>query len=71
MKLEILNKLTDRELLVLKLITEGNGNCQIGKTIHISIHTVKAHISSIMRKLNAKNRTNAAYIAAMYHLFDE
>lgn len=71
MKFEILEKLTKRELLILKLITEGNANDEIGEIIHISIHTVKAHISSIMRKLNAKNRTNAAYIAAINNLFDE
>ena len=71
MKFEIEKKLTPRELVILKLITEGNANDEIGEIIHISIHTVKAHISSIIRKLKAKNRTNAAYIAAINNLFDE
>lgn len=71
MKLHINEELTARELIILKLVTTGTGNSEIGNIIHISIHTVKAHISSIIRKLNAKNRTNAAYLAAVYHLVDE
>lgn len=66
-----MEKLTEREVDVLRLITLGYGNNQISKIIFISIHTVKAHISSIIRKLNAKNRTNAVYIAVKNNLLDE
>ena len=66
-----MEKLTEREVAVLRLITLGYGNNQISKIIFISIHTVKAHISSIIRKLNAKNRTNAVYIAIKNNLLDE
>ena len=66
-----MEKLTQREKTVLKLITQGYGYTQIGKLIFISTHTVKAHISSIIRKLEAKNRANAIYIAVMYHMLDE
>lgn len=66
-----MEKLTEREVAVLRLITLGYGNNQISKIIYISIHTVKAHISSIIRKLNAKNRTNAVYIAVKNNLLDE
>ncbi|CDE61061.1 two component LuxR family transcriptional regulator [Fusobacterium sp. CAG:439] len=66
-----MEKLTEREVAVLRLITLGYGNNQISKIIFISIHTVKAHISSIIRKLNAKNRTNAVYIAVKNNLLDE
>ena len=66
-----MEKLTEREVAVLRLITLGYGNNQISKIIFISIHTVKAHISSIVRKLNAKNRTNAVYIAVKSNLLDE
>lgn len=66
-----MEKLTKREVAVLRLITLGYDNSQISKIIFISIHTVKAHISSIIRKLNAKNRTNAVYIAIKNHLLDE
>ncbi len=65
-----MEKLTDREITILKLIMEGYANSQISEIVFISIHTVKAHIASIMRKLNAKNRTNAVYIALKNHLLD-
>ena len=65
-----MEKLTDREITILKLIMQGYANSQISKKIYISIHTVKAHIASIMRKLNAKNRTNAVYIALKNNLLD-
>ncbi len=66
-----MKKLTEKELEILKLITKGYENSEISKMVYISIHTVKAHISSIIRKLNAKNRTNAVYIAAINHMLDE
>ena len=66
-----MEKLTDREMTILKLITLGYDNKQISKNVFISIHTVKSHISSIIRKLCAKNRTNAVYIALKNHLLDE
>ena len=65
-----MEKLTDIEITILKLIMEGYANSQISEIVFISIHTVKAHIASIMRKLNAKNRTNAVYIALKNHLLD-
>ena len=58
-----MEKLTDREITILKYITQGFENREIGQKMFISIHTVKAHICSIMKKLNAKNRTNAVFIA--------
>ncbi len=66
-----MEKLTEREIAILKLLTQGYDNNEIGEIIFISIHTVKAHIRSIMRKLNAKNRTNAVYIAVINHLLDD
>ena len=58
-----MEKLTDREIAVLKYITQGLENREIGLKMFISTHTVKAHICSIMKKLKAKNRTNAVFIA--------
>ena len=66
-----MEKLTQREKTILKLIMQGYGYSQISKIIFVSTHTVKAHISSIIRKLDAKNRTNAVYIAITDHLLDE
>ena len=42
---------------------KGLSNEEIADMIYISRHTAKAHISSIIRKLHAKNRINALYIA--------
>ena len=66
-----MQKLTQREKTILKLITEGYCNTQISEKVYVSIHTVKAHISSIIRKLDAKNRTNAVYIAITNNILDE
>ena len=63
MRGEIMKKLTEKELEILKLVTEGYANHEISKMIYLSSHTVKAHISSIIRKLEARNRTNAVTIA--------
>ncbi len=58
-----MKKLTAQETVILNQIVQGCNNMQISKLTSISIHTVKAHISSIFRKLGAKNRANAVYIA--------
>lgn len=71
MKFEIENseaELTLRELKVLELLIIGYGNNQIAKELFISTHTVKFYVSSIIKKLNAKNRTHAAYIAFKQNL---
>ncbi len=66
-----MQQLTKREKTILRLITQGYRYAQISKIIYVSTHTVKAHISAIIRKLNAKNRTHAVYIAVVSHLLDE
>ena len=55
--------LTNRENEVLDLISQGYSNKEIADKLFISSHTVKAHISSVIAKLNAKNRTEAVFIA--------
>ncbi len=52
--------LTKRELQVLSLIKEGYNNTDIAKKLHLSINTVKAHVSSLMQKLEVEDRTQAA-----------
>lgn len=56
-------KLTEREMEVLKLMSEGLLNKQISGQLFISERTVKFHVSSILTKLNAGNRTEAVSIA--------
>ena len=60
--------LTDREKEVLELLVKGNSNTKIAKKLHISYYTSKAHVSSILRKLNVKDRVCAAVKAIQEHL---
>lgn len=52
--------LTKREMQVLSYVKEGYSNTEIAKKLHLSINTVKAHVSSIMQKLEVDDRTQAA-----------
>lgn len=52
--------LTNKETEVLRQIIEGKINSEIAKELYISLSTVKTHVSSILYKLNAKNRVLAA-----------
>ncbi|WP_420400280.1 LuxR C-terminal-related transcriptional regulator [Flagellimonas sp.] len=54
--------ITKRELQVLHLIKEGLTNKQIGEQLFITERTVKFHITAILSKLNANNRTEAVDI---------
>lgn len=52
--------LSKRELQVLDLVSQGKSNGDIARSLFISTCTVKFHVSSILSKLNVKNRTEAA-----------
>jgi LuxR family transcriptional regulator, positive regulator of biofilm formation len=52
--------ITDRELEILSLVSMGATNEEIAKKIFISPHTVKTHIYKIFKKINVKNRLQAA-----------
>ncbi len=52
--------LSDREIAVLRCLTRGDGNKQISRELSITEATVKFHVSAIMRKIGALNRTQAA-----------
>ena len=56
--------LTERETEVLRLVTAGNRNRDIGERLLISAETVKAHMKHIIKKLGANDRTQAIAIAA-------
>ena len=57
-----INNLTKRELEVCKYLILGLDNEQIAEKLYISKHTVKSYVSSIIEVLEAKNRTEVAYI---------
>jgi DNA-binding NarL/FixJ family response regulator len=63
------DKLTPRELQMLKGLTEGKSNKEIARDFEISEPTVKLHLKTLYRKLDASNRTQAAMIAHEAKLF--
>ena len=62
--------LTRRELEVLKLLSVGLYNKEIGKKLDISERTVKNHISSIFKKIEVTDRTQAAVFAIRNNLIN-
>ena len=55
--------LTTREVDVLRLVAAGKTNAEIGEALFISAGTARVHVSSILAKLGAKTRTEAADLA--------
>lgn len=55
--------LTAREIEVLELVSKGNSNKQVGRSLHISTATVKTHLIHIFDKLGVKDRTSAVTAA--------
>ncbi len=55
--------LTERELEILKKVSDGLTNAEIGYALGISAQTVKNHVTSILRKLAVNDRTQAVVLA--------
>jgi DNA-binding NarL/FixJ family response regulator len=60
--------LSEREREVLVLLAQGASNRDIAEKLYITEGTVKNHVSNILAKLQAENRTRAADIARRYGL---
>ncbi|HTW46659.1 MAG TPA: response regulator transcription factor [Acidobacteriaceae bacterium] len=56
-------ELSSRELEILRLIAGGNGNKQIADRLSIGEATVKSHVTNILAKLHANDRTHAVAIS--------
>lgn len=63
-------QLTPRELEVLAWVAQGHPNKEIAERLAISQRTVKFHVSSIMGKLGAANRTEAVALAVQHGLIE-
>jgi DNA-binding NarL/FixJ family response regulator len=56
-------KLTARELDVLRLLAKGERNREIADALGLAEPTVKIHVNNLLRKLEVKDRTEAAIVA--------
>lgn len=62
--------LTDREKETLTLVVQGKTNTEIAELLHISSHTAKAHVGSLLSKLAVTDRVQAAVKAVRTRLVD-
>lgn len=58
-----LERLTSRELEVLKALADGKSNAEIAETLFIGAATVKTHVSSLLSKLSLRDRAQAVVFA--------
>jgi len=69
-KAELYDMLTEREMEILLLIASGMSNQEIADVSHITIKTVKTHVSNILSKLEVQDRTQAVIYAFKHHLIE-
>ena len=63
------NRLTPRELEILRLLAQGNTNEALAKRLWLSAQTVKFHLTNIYRKLGVTSRTQASRWAQLHEVF--
>jgi DNA-binding NarL/FixJ family response regulator len=63
-------ELTEQEMHVLQLVSEGRTNRQIAEMLYLGEGTVRNYVSSILSKLNVRNRAEAAAYAVEHNLKD-
>lgn len=59
----VINRLTPREWQVIDLIADGSSNKEISSRLHLSVHTVKSHVHSVLEKLTLHSRLQVAAYA--------
>jgi DNA-binding NarL/FixJ family response regulator len=64
----LISPLSRRETEILEYISQGNSNKEIAHALGICNQTVKNHVTSIMRKLTANDRTHAVVLALRHGL---
>jgi LuxR family transcriptional regulator of csgAB operon len=65
-----LDLLTVREEEILEMLGKGAANQEIARQLVISTNTVKVHIHNILKKMNFRNRKEAAQFARRHYLND-
>ena len=65
-----LERLTRREIQVLHLLSRGENNNEIAKSLVISPGTAKLHVHRVICKLGVSDRTQAAIVAISSGIFD-
>ncbi|MEU3164599.1 response regulator transcription factor [Streptosporangium sp. NPDC006930] len=68
--LPAIQRLTEREVEVLRLVAEGYSNREIAQALFLAEGTVKNHVSTMLLKLGARDRTNAVLRALHANLLD-
>lgn len=62
--------LTQRERDVLKILSDGQSNMQIGESLHLSPRTVEKYVSSLLRKTDTSNRAELVRFAMQHRLVE-
>jgi len=63
--------LSQREQEVLELLAKGLSNAEIAERLFVSVAAVKYHVSNVLSKLGATNRTEAVALAMQHHLLSK
>lgn len=70
-KTELHEQLTNREMEILLLMTQGKTNQEIADELYIALKTAKVHVSNILSKLAVQDRTQAVIYAFKHSLVQE
>jgi NarL family two-component system response regulator LiaR len=65
------DQLTNREMEILLLMTQGKTNQEIADELYIALKTAKVHVSNILSKLDVQDRTQAVIYAFKHSLVQE
>ena len=69
--IKLTESLTERQIKILKLISQGFSSNEIAEKLDISYYTVTTHIKNIYKKLQVNSRTEALHEAVKYGLLDQ